>query len=210
MTPTEFEHRFEHAKFSLKNVQDNIRFIDRKVAGGMGLIAIALGFFISRSLVVKQLVLLHEKNLKCLIRLEWSLLVLAAVALIVTLIYAAKTLFPRQTKDPRLINRKWILFPLALKNEEVVILREEIAKKLSDTLTDEQILEEYTDQLATIGHIQTLKMKSCKIMFIFTWVFCALIFLLGVTSLLCKVASQSYRPVVGVESQGNIHNDMSK
>jgi hypothetical protein len=56
MTKQEFEHRFEHAKFSLNNVQNNIRFIDRKVAGGMGLIAIALGFFISRSLVAKQLV----------------------------------------------------------------------------------------------------------------------------------------------------------
>jgi hypothetical protein len=67
MTKQEFEHRFEHAKFSLNNVQNNIRFIDRKVAGGMGLIAIALGFFISRSLVAKQLVLLHEENFKFLI-----------------------------------------------------------------------------------------------------------------------------------------------
>ena len=107
MTMQEFEHRFEHAKFSLCNIQDNIRFVDRKVAGGMGLIAIALGFFISRSLVVKQLVSLHEKNLKCLIWLEWIFLVLAVVALIVALIYAAKTLFPRQTKDPRLIKTVW-------------------------------------------------------------------------------------------------------
>jgi hypothetical protein len=190
MTKQEFEHRFEHAKFSLNNVQNNIRFIDRKVAGGMGLIAIALGFFISRSLVAKQLVLLHEENFKFLIWLEWIFLVLAAVALIVTLIYAAKTLFPRQTKDPRFINKNWVLFPMATKNEEVVILREEIAKRLSDTLTDEQILEEYADQLATTGHIQTLKMTACKSMFRSVWAFCSFVFILGVLSLWSYVSSQ--------------------
>ncbi len=190
MTPKEFEHRFEHAKFSLKNVQDNIRFIDRKVAGGMGLIAIALGFFISRSLVVKQLVSLHEKNIKCLIWFEWIFLVFAAVALIFTLIYAAKTLFPRLTKDPRLTNKNWVLFPMADKTEEVVILRDELSKKLGEAMTDSMILEEYAEQLATTGHIQTLKMAACKSMFRAIWAFCSFVFILGVLSLWCYVSFQ--------------------
>ncbi len=156
----------------------------------MGLIAIALGFFISRSLVVKQLVLLHEENLKCLIWLEWIFLVLAAVALIVALIYAAQTLFPRQAKDPRLINKNWVLFPIATKTEDVVILRDELSKKLGGTMTDSMILEEYAEQIATNGHIQTLKIAACKSMFMAIWVFCSFIFILGLLSLWCYVSSQ--------------------
>lgn len=204
-----FEHRFEHAKFSLSNVQDNIRFIDRKVAGCMGLVVIALGFFISRSTIAGQL-FIKTPDLQWIVRLEWIFLALVVLSLIAAIVFAATTLFPMQTKDPRLVNRKWVLFPIATKNEEVVILRDEIAKKLSNTLTEEQILEEYADQLATTGQIQTLKMASCKKMILATWVFCVLIFLLGVTSLACCVISQSCVAIEDAEVQGNVANGMPK
>ena len=209
MNKQDFEHRFEHAKFSLSNVQNNIRFIDRKVAGCMGLVAIALGFFISRTTIAKQL-LLKTPEMMWIVRLEWAVLALVALSLIVVIVYAAKTLFPRQTKDPRLVAKKWILFPIVEKNEEVVILRDEIAEKFSNTLTEAQILEEYADQLSTNGQIQTLKMASCKKMFIFTWIFCALIFLLGATSLLCHVISQTYTNGAHVDVQVNAVNETEK
>lgn len=190
MKNQEFDHRFEHARFSLSNIQNNIRFIDRKVAGGMGIVAIALGFFISRSLIVKQLVL-RDQGVKWIIRAEWVFLVLAAVSLAVAMVYAARTLFPRQAKDPRLVRKNWVLFPMATKAEEVVLLCDEISKKLCETMSDDMILKEYAEQIATTGHIQTLKMSACKKMFVAIWAFCALVLVLGMLSLLCYVEYMS-------------------
>ena len=52
------------------------------------------------------------------------------------------------------------------------------------------ILEEYAEQIATTGHIQTLKMVACKSMFRAIWAFCSFVFILGVLSLWCYVSSQ--------------------
>jgi len=180
------EMTIEHAKASLANVQGNIRHIDTKVAGAMGLVAVVLGFCISRSVLANQL--RFSAPVSLWYRIPTVLLLFAAVAfLIVAIWYASKTLFPRMTTDPRLKDKKWMLFPIAGTDAEAVVLRDTLWEASSKGMSAEKILEEYVDQLAVLGHIQTQKMNACEALFKWVAAFCAVMLALGGMSLLCYV-----------------------
>ena len=70
---------------------------------------------------------------------------------------------------------------------EAVILRDALAIKAGKGMTNEEVVEEYLDQLAILGLIQTQKMDACKALFKCVWAFCATMLLLGAISLLCHM-----------------------
>lgn len=182
------ELTIEHAKTSLANVQSNIHHIDTKVAGAMGLVAVVLGFCVSRSVLANQL--RFSEPISLWYRIPTVLLLLAAVViLIVAVVYAGKTLFPRMTTDPRLKSKKWMLFPMAGTDADAVILRDTLWGVSSKGMSAEKILEEYVDQLAILGHIQTRKMMACKSLFKWVAAFCCVMLALGGMSLLCYIES---------------------
>ena len=118
---------------------------------------------------------------------ELILVAIAVVILVAAVCYASKTLFPQMGADPRLKNKTWLLFPLAKTDAEAVILRDTLEAKAAKGMKDEEVVEEYLDQLAILGHIQTQKMDACKSLFKCVWAFCATMLLLGAISLLCHI-----------------------
>ena len=171
---------------ALANVQGNIRHIDTKVAGAMGLVAVVLGFCVSRPVLASQL--RFSEPVSPWFRVpELILVAIAVVILVAAVCYASKTLFPLMGTDPRLKNKTWLLFPLAKTDAEAVILRDTLKAKAAKGMKDEEIVEEYLDQLAILGHIQTQKMDACKSLFRCVWAFCATMLLLGAVSLLCHM-----------------------
>lgn len=175
-----------HMQNALANIQSNIRHIDTKVAGAMGLIAVVLGFCVSRPILASQL--RFSEPVSPWFRVPELILVVIAIVILVTAVYyASKTLFPRMGTDPRLKNKTWMLFPLAKTDAEAVILRDALAIKAGKGMTNEEVFEEYLDQLAIIGLIQTQKMDACKALFKCVWAFCATMLLLGAISLLCHM-----------------------
>lgn len=180
------ERTITHLQNSLENVQGNIRHIDTKVAGAMGLVAVVLGFCVSRPVLAS--LLRFSEPISPLFRVpELILVVCAVVVLVFAVYYASKTLFPRMGSDPRLKGKTWLLFPLAKTDGEAVILRDSLESKAVKGMSDEKIVEEYLDQLAIIGYIQTQKMDACKSLFKCAWVFCGIMLLLGAISLLCHM-----------------------
>lgn len=180
------EMTIAHMQNALANVQSNIRHIDTKVAGSMGLVAVVLGFCVSRPVLASQL--RFSEPVSPWFRVpELILVAIAVLFLIVAVYYASKTLFPRMGTDPRLKNKTWLLFPLATTDAEAVILRDTLEVKATKGLKDEEIVEEYLDQLAILGHIQTQKMDACRSLFRCVWAFCATMLLLGAISLLCHM-----------------------
>ena len=180
------EATITHMQNALANIQSNIRHIDTKVAGAMGLIAVVLGFCVSRPVLASQL--RFSEPVSPWFRVpELILVVIAVVILVAAVYYASKTLFPRMGTDPRLKNKTWMLFPLAKTDAEAVILRDALAIKAGKGMTNEEVVEEYLDQLAILGLIQTQKMDACKALFKCVWAFCATMLLLGAISLLCHM-----------------------
>ena len=175
-----------HLQNALTNVQGNIRHIDTKVAGAMGLVAVVLGFCVSRPVLASQL--RFSEPVSPWFRVpELILVAVAVVFLIAAVCYASKTLFPRMGTDPRLKNKTWLLFPLAKTDAEAIILRDTLETKSAKGMKNEEIIEEYLDQLAILGLIQTQKMDACKALFKCVWAFCAAMLLLGTISLLCHM-----------------------
>ena len=193
------EATIAHMKNALENVQGNIRHIDTKVAGAMGLVAVVLGFCVSRSILADQLRFSGPVS-PWFRNLELILLIGAVLALVLAVYFASKTLFPRMGSDSRLKRKTWLLFPLAKSDGDAVVLRDTLETKATKGLSYEAIVEEYLDQLAITGHIQTQKMDACKSLFKCVWVFCGIMLLLGATSLLCHMhvplpsACDSFRP----------------
>ena len=180
------EATITHMQNALANIQSNIRHIDTKVAGAMGLIAVVLGFCVSRPVLASQL--RFSEPVGPWFRVPELILVVITIVILVTAVYyASKTLFPRMGTDPRLKNKTWMLFPLAKTDAEAVILRDALAIKAEKGMTNEEVVEEYLDQLAILGLIQTQKMDACKALFKCVWAFCATILLLGAISLLCHM-----------------------
>ena len=186
MTVENSEKTIAHMQTALENVQGNIRHIDTKVAGAMGLVAVVLGFCVSRPVLANQLRFSEPISLWFRIP-ELFLLITAVIILVLAVWYASKTLFPRMSSDPRMKNKTWLLFPLAKTDGEAVVLRDSLGMKAVKGLTDEEIVDEYIDQLAILGHIQTQKMDACKSLFKCTWTFCAVMLALGAVSLLCHM-----------------------
>lgn len=175
-----------HLQNALTNVQGNIRHIDTKVAGAMGLVAVVLGFCVSRPVLASQL--RFSEPVSPWFRVpELILVAVAVVFLIAAVCYASKTLFPRMGTDSRLKNKTWLLFPLAKTDAEAIILRDTLETKSAKGMKNEEIIEEYLDQLAILGLIQTQKMDACKALFKCVWAFCATMLLLGTISLLCHM-----------------------
>ena len=180
------ERTITHLQSSLENVQGNIRHIDTKVAGAMGLVAVVLGFCVSRPVLASQL--RFSEPVSPLFRVpELILVACAVVVLVFAVYYASKTLFPRMGSDPRLKGNTWLLFPLAKTDGDAVVLRDTLESKAAKGMPDEKITEEYLDQLAILGHIQTQKMDACKSLFKCAWAFCGIMLLLGAISLLCHM-----------------------
>lgn len=180
------EKTIVHLQNSLENVQGNIRHIDTKVAGAMGLVAVVLGFCVSRPVLASQL--RFSESVSPLFRVpELVLVACAVVVLIFAVYYASKTLFPRMGSDPRMEGKIWLLFPLAKTDGDAVVLRDTLGAKAANGISDEKIAEEYLDQLAILGHIQTQKMDACKSLFKCAWAFCGIMLLLGAISLLCHM-----------------------
>lgn len=175
-----------HVQKALDNVQGNIRHIDTKVAGAMGLVTIVLGICVSRPILANQLNFSVPISLWFRIP-ELILLFSAVIILFLSVWYASKTIFPRTGTDPRLENKTWLLFPMAKTDCEAVVLRESLAAKAAKGMTDEDIVDEYLDQLSILGHIQTQKMVACKSLFKCVWAFCAVMLILGAVSLLCHM-----------------------
>ena len=181
-----FEKTIAHLRNSLENVQGNIRHIDAKVAGAMGLVAVVPGFCVSRPVLASQL--RFSEPVSPFFRVpEVILIVCAVVVLFLAAYHASKTLFPRMGSDPRLMEKTWLLFPLAKTDSDAIVLRDILESKAAMGMSDEKITEEYLDQLAILGHIQTQKMDACRSLFKYTWFFCGIILLLGAISLLCHM-----------------------
>lgn len=180
------EKTITHMHNALENVQGNIRHVDTKVAGAMGLVAVVLGFCVSRPVLANQL--RFSEPVSPWFRVpELILVACAVVALILAVYYASKTLFPRMGTDPRLKSKVWVLFPLAKTDADAVVLRDSLEAKAKSGMKDEEVVEEYLDQLAILGHIQTQKMEACKSLFKCVWAFCGIMLLLGTVSLLCHM-----------------------
>lgn len=180
------ETTIAHMQNALTNVQGNIRHIDTKVAGAMGLVAVVLGFCVSRPVLASQL--RFSEPVSPWFRVpELILVAIAVVFLVAAVYYASATLFPRMGTDPRLTNKTWLLFPLATTDAEAVVLRDTLGTRAAKGMKDEEIAEEYLDQLAILGRIQTQKMNACKSLFKCVWAFCATMLTLGAVSLLCHM-----------------------
>lgn len=180
------EMTITHLQNSLENVQGNIRHIDTKVAGAMGLVAVVLGFCVSRPVLANQL--RFSEPISPWFRIPELLLVgCAVVALVFAVYYASKTLFPRMDPSLRLKRKSWLLFPLVKADCDAAALQDTLQSKAAKGLSAEEITEEYLDQLSILGHIQTLKMDACKSLFRCAWIFCGIMLLLGSLSLLCHM-----------------------
>lgn len=111
---------------------------------------------------------------------DFALLSFLLVSLIALVGFAILTIFPRNTKDPRVIARKWILFPLPKNDVEVALLRVGLTKELLRGLSRQTILVEYAEQLAIVGYIQYQKMKWCRRMMVSAAAFSGAVLLLGI------------------------------
>lgn len=180
----------QHVHASLVNVQETIRFIDTKVAGGMGFTAIVLGLMISRHVLISQLAMSGVGCLGCWILL-CVLLAASVVFLYRAVLFASKTLWPKQTELDELKGKTWVLFPLSSKNGDEEALYRTMKERLENGMTKEDIIAEYTEQLTVNGHILSQKFASCRKMFAAIWQFCLAMLALGGLSLLLTVIDQS-------------------
>lgn len=188
MDDKEFEKTVSHAQTALANVQENIRFIDAKVAGVLALVFAVVTLGISRLVVVKQVQACLDKVgiLGCL---EVILGVLAVGALGFVVFYAIKALVARESKNALIKGRHWILFPKIPQDNETAF-HVEISNRLKSGLKAEDILQEYADQLSILGGINHEKIANCNNLFVSVGVFCLIVFLLSALSFINAVLTK--------------------
>jgi len=181
MSPEKFKNNFEHAKISLSNVQETIRFIDTKVAGAMGFVAVVLGFAISRETLARQLCAKKDIPLWAA-SVEWVLLGISLVLLILAIKEAKDTLSPRVQPIEKSKDTIWTLFPLTTSIDENE-LNGTLHSRMTKGMDEDDILTEYADQLTINGYVQTEKMRHCERMFRHVWLFSVAMCILGAISL---------------------------
>lgn len=188
MDDKEFEKTVSHAQAALANVQENIRFIDAKVAGVLALVFAVVTLSISRSVVVKQVQACLDKVglLGCL---EVILGVLAVGALGFVAFYAIKTLIPRETNNSLLKGKRWLIFP-KVPQENEMSFHTQVSQQLKTGLKEEEILQEYADQLSILGGINHEKIANCNNLFISVGVFCLIVFFFSALSFINAVLTK--------------------
>lgn len=176
------DNTIEHARFGLKNTQNTIAFIDKKVAAGVSIVAVILGFVYPRAVVSRTVLDVCSR----VSAVDWYvvcclfLVLLSCLSVTLALYHAYKTIFPRTPNR----GGKWVLFPFSIRESEDEKLYNELDAKLSnDGMSDTQILEEFRDQLSILGVIQARKMVHCKATFQWLGSFVAVLGLLAVISL---------------------------
>lgn len=183
MDDVTYKRTIDHFQRSYANVQENIRFVDAKVAGAMGVVVVVLGFAISRGVIVQQLKAWVEKS-TVWGWIEGGLFVAVAGALVAVIWFVKETLYPRLNKNPLLEDKLWILFPLLAKKRGEVVLHNQLKEMAQAGLKKERIIEEYADQLAVVGAIQSKKMTNCDRLFIAVALFSVFVLALGIVSFL--------------------------
>ena len=158
---SQIENTIKHAELGLTNTQNTIAFIDKKVAAGITMILVILGFIYPRNIVGATVVdICHG-----IIPLDWYavifmiLLCMTGVTMGMALRNVYMTIFPRPP------NRKgrWVLFPYSVGNADNEVLYKELNEKLGNGgMTEKEILDEFRDQLSILGDIQAKKMRHCK------------------------------------------------
>lgn len=163
---TQEEKTIEHARFGLTNAQNNIVFIDKKIAAGIAVVSVIIGFVFPKAFVwraVKSaLAKIHEIDWAVVAILVFCCLGLVSISFVA--LHAYKTIFPR----PPSFTREWVLFPFstAKVDEESSLFKTMAARLASSGMKDSEILEEFRDQLAVLGGIQATKMIHCKATFL--------------------------------------------
>lgn len=185
MSETEFNRTIAHAQSALINVQANIRFIDTKVAGALAAMAATLGLSISRGVLLRQ-IKDWSANGGWLGWVEVGLCVLCVLAFLLAVYYSFKTLIPRKSTNPLLVDKSWLLFPCVPQDKEVV-LHKEISDHLSMGYKMEEVLQEYADQLSVLGGINESKMTSSKALIFSALSFCLLVLAVASISFIKEV-----------------------
>lgn len=156
------DNRINHLQFSLKNVQDNIHFVDKKVGAAVTIMSMALGFVVPKELV-------GERILASVLGMNFFLdFVVLATALACVICFcivmkeAIHTLVPRPPRYEKC--KKLVLFPYAGTDRDYEECKQDIGDKLKDD-ADGWILDEFQNQLPILGWIQAQKMMHCNAMF---------------------------------------------
>lgn len=186
----DYPDTLNHARTALENVQETIRFIDTKVAGGMAFAAVVLGLTISRSVLAKQLAM-QGVHCLCLLILLWLLLAIAVGFLVESVYFAKQTLWPRQTSLDVLKGKTWILFPLSSRKDGEDALYKAIKERLEAGMSEASIVSEFVDQLTINGHILSQKFVSCRKMFRAIWCYSLTMLVLGALSLILYAFDES-------------------
>ena len=152
----------EHARLGLTNTQNTIAFVDKKIAMGISVISVILGFVYPRGMVGSAIV----KVCRNAYLIDWFSVVFLLILLFTvitvgfSLYHAYKTIFPR----PPARKGSWVLFPFAVKDDDALFTA--IDNKFAGSgMTEREILNEFRDQLSILGYIQAKKMSHCKATF---------------------------------------------
>ncbi len=158
------DQTIEHARVGLENTQRIIAFIDKKVGAGIAIVSVILGFVYPKKLVGAFLIASCDR----IMLVDWYavgivlLTMTTCVFLLLALLYAYKTIFPR---PPDRLG-KWVLLPFSDGADDNDRLFKSLGDKFSDGgMAYAEILSEYRDQLTILGDIQCKKMRNCKWMF---------------------------------------------
>ena len=153
-----------HVQFSLKNVQDNIHFVDKKVGAAVTIMAAALGFVVPKEFVGGR-ILTAVSKMNFFFSIDVLILLVALVCVIffcVVMHKAIRTLVPRSPRYEKC--KKLVLFPYAGTDRDYEECKQDIGDKLKDGV-DGWILDEFQNQLPILGWIQAQKMTHCNAMF---------------------------------------------
>ena len=167
----------EHARMGLTNTQNTIAFVDKKIAMGISVISVILGFVYPRGMVGRAI----AKVCRDSVFIDWFSVVFlfavgfAIITVALALFHAYKTIFPRTPTR----NGNWVLFPFTVKDDDTLYTA--INNKFAGSgMTDRDILNEFRDQLSILGYIQAKKMSHCKATFQWLGWFSFALFLLAI------------------------------
>lgn len=157
-----------HVQFSLKNVQDNIHFVDKKVGAAVTIMAAALGFVVPKEFVGGQILAAVSRMNFFFSRDVFVLLAALACVIFFCVVMhkAIRTLVPRSPRYEKC--KKLVLFPYAGTDCDYEECKQDIGDKLKDG-ADEWILDEFQNQLPILGWIQAQKIMHCNAMFKACW-----------------------------------------
>ena len=144
----------EHARLGLTNTQNTIAFVDKKIAMGISVISVILGFVYPRGIVGRTIVSVCRGATS----IDWFaviyilLMVFAMFAIGLALFHAYKTIFPR----PPSRKGSWVLFPFNAKDDDSLYTAID-NKFAGNGMSDREILNEFRDQLSILGYINNLR-----------------------------------------------------